>query len=522
VSAGEPCGAWQIDSGCPKGKNRPEDKRNLGDNLQFFAELPIYGYVPAASIRGVVRAWAQGHPGVRSRMEELLGYQNSNDEISAGKIEFLDAFPAEPTKLTLDIVNPQQDFQVFHKGQGTPLSLYTLGDGQENVEVKVAIQGIAGKASPEEVAEVWGWVQQALSLQGLGSRTASGYGSVSAPGDFAAGDLPLLPEGYSSKILAFTLYSQGNAGPDMKQPELRPSHWRGWLRSWLLRFLLGVMSEQDARYTVGELMGTLEESSDRQGRQGCIRLRLTGGRSWGEPSESERFKRFYRWQGSLKITAPKEILNEIILPIVKFAAMTGGVGKGWRRPLHLFVMGNGNQAARGCRVILKHQAKSKDTGQLESQNFGILSKSDTWQKLYDKWASAAQTLWPKRYNPGLTAPNAEVFSPRTCAIYVVPGTDEDPIDLRNLDWARDKKTTETRGTGMELIYQPTYKRKPDVGGDAGAGRANCSWVSIRRSGKQEIVCIFMGKDAPLRQQFLKDLHNLDESSHLFGLRPPKP
>jgi CRISPR-associated protein Cmr6 len=103
----------------------------------------------------------------------------------------------------------------------------------------------------------------------------------------------------------------------------------------------------------------------------------------------------------------------------------------------------------------------------------------------------------------------------------VPGADRDPIDPQDVDWVINKPT-ETRGTGMELIYQPTYKRKSDVGGDAGAGQAHCSWVSIRRSGNQEIVCIFMGKDAPLRQQFLKNLHNLDESSHLFGLRPPKP
>jgi CRISPR-associated protein Cmr6 len=519
VAAGEPCGAWKLGSGCPQSKSRPEDKRNLGDNLQYFSELPIYGYVPAASIRGLVRAWAQQHLGIRSRMQELLGWQNNDGEISTGKIEFLDAFPIEPTKLTLDIVNPQQDFQVFHQGQSTPLSFYTLGNGNEDIQIKIAIQGVAGKASPADVTEVWGWVQQALSLQGLGSRRASGYGAVTAPTDFKPTiDLPKLPEGYSSKILSFTLYSQGNAGPDMKEPEFRPAHWRGWLRSWLLRFLLGVMSVEDAKYTVGELLGTLQDSSDGKGRKGCVSIRLTKGLSWGEPSEAERFKRFYRWQGSLKITAPKEILNEIILPIVKFAVMLGGVGRGWRRPLHLFVMNNGSQAARGCHVTFTHKVKSPETGQLENKPFGIVSKPETWLKLYDVWASGVKKQWPTRFKAQVIAANAEVFSPRTCAIYVVDGPEDDPIDLQDLDWSTNKPL-DTRGHGMELIYRPTYKRKPDVGGDAGGGAAHCSWVSIKRSRKQEIVCIFMGHDRALRKQFLKDLHGLEDSSHLFGLKP---
>jgi CRISPR-associated protein Cmr6 len=112
VSAGEPCGAWKLDSDCPQGKNRPEDKRNLGDNLKYFAELPIYGYIPAASIRGIVRAWAKQHPSLQPRMQELLGWQDDT-QITAGKIEFLDAFPTEPTKLSLDIVKVRRYLSIL-------------------------------------------------------------------------------------------------------------------------------------------------------------------------------------------------------------------------------------------------------------------------------------------------------------------------------------------------------------------------------------------------------------------------
>jgi CRISPR-associated protein Cmr6 len=525
VGAGEPCGTWKLKLGCPQGKNRPEDKRNLGDNLEYFSELPIHGYIPAASIRGMVRAWLNQHPHLRPRMQELLGWQNGN-EITTGKFEFLDAFPLEPTKLTLDIVNPQQEFQVFHQGQGKPLSLYTLGNGNKSIAVKIAVRGITGKATEDEVAEVWEWLQQALSVYGLGSRTAAGYGTVIAPVDFqATAGLPELPEGYSSKVLSFNLYSQGNAGPDMRVPELRPNHWRGWLRSWLLRFFLGVMSEQDAVHTVGELLGTLQESIDGQGRKGSVRIKLTPGKEWGKKSESTRFQRFYKWQGSITITAPNDILTRIIIPILKFAVMVGGVGRGWRRPLHLFVMNSNDQlAARGCHLTFHHKAKSPRTNQWETQPFGIQSNPETWQQLYDRWAIAAQQQWPERFQLHLPAPNAEAFSPMTCAVYEVDGPVIEPINTQDLQWST-QAPLETRGDGMRLIYQPTYKRKPEVGGNAGQGEAHCSWVSVKRSWQRvdgqivqtEIVCIFMGQAHNLRQSFLKDLQQQTDSILLFGL-----
>jgi CRISPR-associated protein Cmr6 len=538
IAAGEPCGAWKtvqvnrpergdqnrwIDCFEP---SRPEDKRNVGENNQEQAwpKIPLYGYIPAASIRGIVRVWAKQHPCIQPRMQELLGWHDDT-QITAGKIEFLDAFPEQRTKLSLDIVNPQQDFQVFHQGQGTPLSLYTLGDGHDDIPVKIAIKGIAGHANADEVAEVWEWVQQALSIHGLGSRTASGYGAVTAPLDFKpAPELPKLHKDYRSKVLSFTLYSQGNAGPSMDVPELRPSHWRGWLRSWLLRFLLGVMCVENAKYTVGELLGTLQDSPDCKGRKGLVSLKLTARKSWGKQSESGGFNRFYKWQGSLEITAPEEILNLIILPIIKFAVMVGGVGRGWRRPLHLFMMERRNRdpvaSARGCHVTFTHEINSAEPGNVETKNFGIACKPEIWLKTYNNWVSAIQQKWPQRYKSQLPAANAEVFSPLTCAIYQVAGPNQNPIDLKNLDWSTGE-TQPTRGNGMELIYRPTYKRKTDVGGNAGSGEAYCSWVSIKRLGTREIVCIFMGQDRPLRKQFLQDLQKIPDSSYLFGVKPPQ-
>lgn len=174
ISAGDPCGAWYPEAECPANLSRPEAKRNVGNNWNYFSELPLYGYIPASSIRGIVRSWVlkQNNAELRQKMEELLGVQQKEqDTITAGKIEFFDAWPIEPTKLSLDIVNPQESFQVFHQEQSKPLSLYTLGDGDTSIPVKAAIRGIHPYADKEDVKTVWSWLEQALTLYGVGSRT---------------------------------------------------------------------------------------------------------------------------------------------------------------------------------------------------------------------------------------------------------------------------------------------------------------------------------------------------------------
>lgn len=543
VSAGEPCGAWSTVTITKEEKvkgnkhtytirSRPEDKREIGDNWQALKTLPLHGYLPGASIRGVVRAWATQYPELQAQVLDLLGSQDKdNHTIIPGKIEFLDAFPTEPTQLSLDIVNPQQDFQVFHDGQSKPLSLYTLGDGQDEIEFIVGIRGTQ-KAKAEDVQTVWDWVQQALSSQGLGSRRASGYGSITAPEDCQPKTkLPQRPKTHSTKVFTFTLYSQGNAGPDMRTMELRPSHWRGWLRSWLLRFFLGVMTPNHAKATVGELLGTLEDSLDSKQRQGDVQLKLVAGKIWGERSINSGASRFYKWQGTLNLTAPKATLDEIIVPILRLAVMVGGVGRGWRRPLHRFMMQKRDgeeEASRGCHLDMKHQVKPKGADRFEDRPFGLALKAEEWQALYEKWCRSVQQQWPDRYQTELPIIQAEVFSPRTCAIYLVPGPDQDPIesiDQAEFQW-RKGTVTATRGEGMNLIYRPTYKRKPDVGGDAGQGDAYCSWVSIKRVKRpkeklfNEVVCLFLGDNCNLRSQFLRDLANISEKAHLFGMQPP--
>ena len=523
ISAGEPCGTWSPKAGCPKNLKRPEDKRNVGENWNYFSELPLYGYIPASGIRGLVRSWVlkQKKDELRQKMEELLGVQQQ-DTITAGKIEFFDAYPEKPTKLSLDIVNPQQSFQVFHQGQSTPLSFYTLGDGNTSIPVKVAIRGVHPHASQEDVDKVWGWVEQALTLYGVGSRTASGYGSLKPATEVKLKQ----PSGYTKKTFSFTLYNQGCAGPNINKMELRSTHWRGWLRSWALRFFLGVMSEVDAQRTVGELFGTIEPEAI----AGCVRLKMIKSKTWAEKSENE--PDFYTWKGNIEISAPKDILNKIILPIIKFAASVGGVGRGWRRPLHIFMMRNDRRASRGTHLRLTTKSQTQDKMVLWAIN---PKKPELWQQIYQKWRNDVKKEWSDKY---ITNANrslqAEIFAPHTCAIYVVPYPEKEPIDIKNSNW-EFTNPLDTRGEGMDLIYDPDYKRKRDVGGSAaGGGNSHCSWVSIKRvkashpdenidTDCQEIVCLFLGgtnsNSQGLRARFLRELANIEGATHLFGVRP---
>ena len=444
-------------------------------------------------------------------MRRLLGWQNDS-EITAGKIEFLDAFPTKPTKLTLDITNPQQDFQVFHTGSAKPLSLYTLGDGREKIEIKVAIRGCRG-AKTEDVATVWEWVQQALSTHGIGSRTASGYGTLKAPDSYIPSvELPKLKEGYTSKTLNFTLYSQGCGGINSKVcDELRPTHWRGWLRSWVLRFLLGVMSRDHAELTANELFGSLNQ-------KGLVRLQV----GIHKPALSQGRPIVYRWTGSLELSAPDYILNEIMLPIIKIVVRVSGVGKGWRRPLHIV-----NGWSRGCHVELTQSRADVVNNSTPSK---LDLAGNDLNLIYDVWKDAVIKKWHDRYQENTPSIEAEVFSPASCAVYRVPGTAQNPIDIKTLKWI-DKEPQGTRGKGMELIYEDRYKRQPEVGGnikDRDHRNSNCSWVSIKRvNGSQsnpqcqEIVCIFMGSENEfgLRSQFLADLAKIPDAVHLFGKQP---
>lgn len=558
ISAGEPCGRWDWRSQREKLQGKkgheqrvPEDFSDVGQRPDT---IPLNGYIPGSAIRGIVRSWALKHNSNRNEVLELLG-QDNNGEIRAGKIQFLDAWPTEQAQLQKDIVNPQEKFQVFHEGAAEPHTMYSLGNGNETIKFRIAIRGIPNKFNQDEnptdsLDLVWGWLESALVTFGIGSRTSAGYGLIQAEDELSNKAYEIIQTtDITSKEFDFELYSQGSAGPDTKVMELRPSHWRGWLRSWTLRFLLGVMSKNDAQITLEELFGTIESREDeikgkvKQHRQGYVRLKMIPDEAmWGELSNlnddnnDSHEPDFYCWKGKLVIYAPEPLLSRFLLPIIRFAVMLGGVGRGWRRPLHSFLMNNGKASARGSNLNLR----IFKSGEVQSKNFGISPRSDVWMKAYKNWKNFVRDAqddlhhWADRFAEAPSSLGAEVLSPRDCSVYLLPGPEQEPIDYRDTCW-HITEPTETRGEGINTIYLPKYKRKIDVGGTAANGDSHCSWVSIKRvkipnrqyaTDCQEIVCLFLGGINPeaesnhLRSRFLRDLANIPGAIHLFGVQAP--
>ncbi|MFE4108665.1 RAMP superfamily CRISPR-associated protein [Almyronema epifaneia] len=561
ISAAEPCGRfdWRSQRNADRfeyNRQPPENEKteatpeyfgNLSDLANRNRYLKLNGYIPGSAIRGIVRSWALQRSDSRNDAIRLLGKQDSDsDKVTPGKIVFLDAWPQEPQPLSLDIVNPQQDFQVYHLPQGStpqacnPQALYTLGNGSQPLKCMVAIRAIPDSTrSVEEIEHdldtVWDWVKQALSLHGVGSRTASGYGAMNAPRPPQA--KPVLPDpdpGYIRQRFVFDLYSQGCYGVDKdnrNNPELRPSHWRGWLRSWTLRFLLGVLPKEQAELALANLFGTIEP----QAHKGCVRIKMHKGKIWGDRSDKSPY--FYVWKGQLEVSAPPEVLTAIILPIMRVAVTLGGVGHGWRRPLHIFYMDNNRPAARGCCLTLK--TRGSDSTKIGDEL--TLPLNTDWSQLYETWRTRAQAYFRNQglrfeENPN-RALDAEIFSPRRCAVYALLGPLTNPVNEGGSNWSLDnnqvtfQSAEDTRGDGVWLIYQDRYKRNPDVGGDAGRGSASCSWVSIRRvnvphptieADCQEMVCLFLGGQGEQgfqrdRYRFLRDLEEMEDSNYLFGV-----
>ena len=518
ISAGEPYGHWRWSSNdFANVQARPDD-------------LPLRCYVPASSIRGIVKSWIRLHNAqLKERMSALLGDQDkSKNSITAGKVEFLDAWPTAAISPAKDVVTPQARFQVFHDTKVEPHTLYTLGNGKEPVEIVVSIRGIPGKATAAEVDEVWQWVQQALSTQGIGSRTSAGYGQMSAPPDFSADEaVRSLSPTYTARRFNFQLLSQGCYGAYLPTkengyegiPDLRPTHWRGWLRGWLWRFLLGVMSEENATITLAELMGNVGEEGERA-TKGQIKIAIDPSRRrWGEASENR--PDFYDWQGQVTLSGPKDTLNKIVLPIMRFAAMIGGLGRGWRRPLHYY---ENHTFSRGSHLSLDLVRPNRNP-----LPWIIQLQPKEWSTVYEKWKISVADQWPERIASQTATKkpvDAEVFSPTTCAVYAVPGPLRASIDFQQLEWL-ESNAKYTRGEGITLIYDSKYKRKTAVGGiAANSADSQCSWVSIRQvpaphptlqTDWQEIVCLFMGAGHSLRQSFLTDLRSLEGANHLFGL-----
>lgn len=169
----------------------------------------VYGFpiIPGSALKGVTRAYA-----------ELVEGKNENDpvfadifgkgppESQAGKVIFLDAIPANPANLTLelDVMNPH--YAPYYQGSEPPADYHnpvpvfflTIGPGSEFL--------FAVASRERDLAErAQKCLTKALTEMGIGAKTVAGYG---------------LWEGCDQKQEALETPEPGDQKPKPAAPEL--------------------------------------------------------------------------------------------------------------------------------------------------------------------------------------------------------------------------------------------------------------------------------------------------------------
>ena len=139
----------------------------------------VYGipYIPGSAFKGVMRSWV-----IQEKFgnDESLAMKDENflsvfgSQASAGKVQFLPAYPMGNVTLSLDIMNPH--FSDYYRGAGLPT------DTQDPIPINFLTVGqtsfrfvILGKE--QALIDTAGdWADKTLTDKGLGAKTSIGYG----------------------------------------------------------------------------------------------------------------------------------------------------------------------------------------------------------------------------------------------------------------------------------------------------------------------------------------------------------
>jgi len=161
----------------------------------------IYGipYIPASSIKGVVRSWIiqemfenseEKAFKESSEMCDIFGCDEKSfyKEAREGKIIFFDAFPTSPPIIEPDIMNPH--YPEYYGGDKAPtdyqnpvpIPFLTVKDTDFQFIIGSKKEALAnfyvGKTDAGKNKTIDIWLKEALENHGIGAKTAVGYGRM--------------------------------------------------------------------------------------------------------------------------------------------------------------------------------------------------------------------------------------------------------------------------------------------------------------------------------------------------------
>lgn len=156
---------------------------------------PVYGipYIPSSSIKGALRNWAiqalfagsePEEDKEEKSIEEKLHFTIFGSQQERGQVVFYDAFADEKTIIRPDVLTVH--FPKYYNGSEpptddqnpNPVNFYTVEEAYFDFYISIAANmRLPENFCREELAEfIIEWLKAMLKQQGIGSKTASGYG----------------------------------------------------------------------------------------------------------------------------------------------------------------------------------------------------------------------------------------------------------------------------------------------------------------------------------------------------------
>lgn len=158
-------------------------------NLVFHPTLGV-PYVPAASLKGVVRAWARlVMPTREAEVDKLFGGPSAvGEDVGVAAVSLLDALPIAPLTLCLEVMTPH--YGAWYQKRQAP------GDWMDPVPVSFLVIEQRARfgitilprdgTSEEMLKQATTLLKGALAWLGAGAKTGLGFGIMNEPGTTVA------------------------------------------------------------------------------------------------------------------------------------------------------------------------------------------------------------------------------------------------------------------------------------------------------------------------------------------------
>lgn len=459
---------------------------------------PVYGipYIPASSLKGVLRTWAlKTLPSSEHQdAERLLGYLKG-EQASLAAVQILDAFPTQHC-LSLDIANSQWhwDSSSNHlKYAPVPHIMLSLLRPKFKIGLQKTCTG-----NSEDVSICRRWLEQALQSEGVGGRTSTGYGRIKRIHKPSKKPLPaLLNPRYARSEHPFELWTEGVHGNNTEDHEMRPVALRGILRYWFRAVTLGLYTPNIAKQLESEFFGSIDS---KEPIEGYLRLSF----KLDKPSQKVNYQSlFYEEgyeEGRIVLESKNNRALEVAQQLLKLATHLGSIGKGARRPLHW-----NKPRLRGGYLQLLNEADI------------LKCDADDWQSLFKALKTNLESFHRVTASPPALLPGTpnnrlhDVINTNT-AIYLLPQKKlKHPKNVNR--WEQEGNKSKVRGSALEFFYKPEYKgvNRQQEGNELVGGKLGTPsfvWITsncLHRPDKAYQAITIFGTDNVERAGFIQAL-----------------